>query len=111
MQDLVKTHFQLQALAGDSNQHRNRGGGSDLSLQCFITGPAKPLDSQVLLDPFVEQFHFRPRLGDLGYRQLGKEEVIREELQSAPVLDIQVTNAWQGIRISLRRFEVGYMTA
>ncbi len=55
--DLVEIHLQPQTLADDGNQHINRDGDPDLSLHCVVAGPIKRFDPQVLLDPFVEQFH------------------------------------------------------
>src|SRR5438034_532651 len=93
------------ALADDRHQHINRDCDPDLGLHGVVAGPIKRLDSQVLLDPFEKQFYLPTAFVDLGDLQCRQLEVIGEEFQSAPVLDIQVTDASQRIGIRFRRFE------
>ena len=104
---MVKTHFEPEALANDSHQHINRDGDPNLSLHGVVTGPIKRLDSQVLLDPLEKQFRLLTAFIDLGDHQSRQLEVIGEELPSTLVLDVQVADASQRIRISFGRFDGG----
>ena len=52
----MQTDLQAQALADDGDEHIDTDGNPDLSLHSILWGTGKALDTQVLLDPFEEQF-------------------------------------------------------
>src|SRR5271166_489006 len=57
LQQCVEGRFQPEPFASDSNQHVDRDGDPDLRLHRVLRGAVEPLDPQMLLDPFEEEFH------------------------------------------------------
>jgi hypothetical protein len=63
----VDALFQLQALLHDGNQHINGDRNPDLSFNGSFRNTEKFLYSQILLDPFKEQFHLPSALVQICY--------------------------------------------
>ncbi len=56
LQDFAQTHRDFQFLLDDRYQDVDADGNPDLGLHCILGGAEKGFDTQVLLDPFEEDF-------------------------------------------------------
>ncbi len=57
LQDFAQTQFDFQFLLDNRYQNVNADGNPDLSLHCVLGGAEECFDTQVLLDPFEENFY------------------------------------------------------
>ena len=57
LQDFAQTQIDFQFLLDDRYQNVNADGNPDLSLHCVFARAKEAFDSQVLLDPFEEDFY------------------------------------------------------
>ena len=68
---MVKAGFQPETLPDDGHEHIDGNGDPDWSLHGVLAGALECLDSQVLLDPFEEQFHLPAAFVNLRDRECG----------------------------------------
>ena len=83
---MVEAGLQAEPFADDGDQNVDADGDPDLGLDRVLAGAEKALDTQMLLDPFEEQFHLPALLVDLRDDQGRQREVVglcrkRERLQ------------------------------
>ncbi len=52
----MQTDLQAKALADNGDEHIDAHGNPNLSLHSILGGAKEAFDTQVLLDPFEEQF-------------------------------------------------------
>ncbi len=66
----------MQILFDDGDEHIDRDGDPDLSLQGILGSAVELLDAQVLFDPFEEQLDLPTAAIELGDRQRRQAEVV-----------------------------------
>ncbi len=71
--------MEANPLLEDPNQHVNADGGPDLRLHRVFGGAVKPLDLEMLLDPFEKQFYSPPRLVQDRDDDGGEEKIVGEK--------------------------------
>lgn len=71
----------------------------DLCAHCVLAGAEESFDSQVLLDPFEEEFDLPATLVNGCDRQGGKIEVVGQEDQSLSALRIDIADTSQSLRV------------
>ena len=76
LHDFAQTQFDFQFLLDDCYQNVNADGNPDLSLYCVFARAKETLDSQVLLDPFEEDFYLPAALVKLSDRQSRQSKVV-----------------------------------
>ena len=57
LQDFAQTQSDHEFFLDDCNQNVNADGNPDLSLHCVLGSSEECLDSQILFDPFEEDFY------------------------------------------------------
>lgn len=72
----------------------------DLGAHCVLAGAEESFDSQVLFDPFEEEFYLPATLVNGCDGQGGKIEVVGEKDQSLSALGIDVTDTSQSLRVA-----------
>jgi|TARA_B100001971_G_C17641899_1_gene263786 hypothetical protein len=77
-----------QPLLGDGDEHVDADGDPDLCLHSVGRSAEEGLDSEVLFDPFEEQFHLPAALVKVRYGECRKCEVVGEKYVSDLVLGI-----------------------
>lgn len=77
----------------------NADGDPDLSAHCILAGAEESFDSQVLFDPFEEEFDLPATLVNGCDRQGGKIEVVGQEDQSLSALRIDIADTSQSLRV------------
>ena len=97
----MKTGLQRQPLLDDGHQHVDRHRNPDLSFDGIFAISVECLDSQVLLDPFEEQFHLPARLVEQTDGEGGQVEVVGEETEVAVLFRIVIMNSAERIRVVL----------
>src|SRR5215472_2709344 len=101
LQNFEETGFTFYLLPNDGDQGVNRHRDPQLSPHRVLGSAKEGFDSEVLLDPFEEQFNLPPLLIELGDAQGWQIEVIGEEDQAAQLLTIIEANAAQFVGIAL----------
>ena len=93
----------MKFLFDDGNQHVSRHGAPDLRLDGVLAVAQELLDSQVLLDPFEEQFDLPAILVKRCDRQRRQDKVVGQEYERLATLDILESNAPQVLWVMLGR--------
>jgi len=73
-----------------------------LGLHGVLAGAIEGFDSEVLLDPFEEQFHLPAGLVDQSNGECRERKVVGREFESLSGFHIEITDAPQRVRIHLR---------
>jgi hypothetical protein len=68
LQTGIKRSVEFEIFFDDGDQNISGNGAPDLSLDGVLAGGQEPLDPQVLLDPFEEQFNLPAVLVELSNR-------------------------------------------
>ena len=97
----------MKLFLDDGNEDIGGYGAPDLGLHRILAGAEELLDSQMLLDPFEEQFHLPAAFVNLRDRQRGEQEIVGEELEPPVVFGIERGAAPQRIGIPLGRTDGG----
>ena len=92
----------MKFLLDDGNQHVSRHGAPNLRLDGILAVAQELLDSQVLLDPFEEQFDLPAVLVECCDGQRGQDKVVGQEYERLATLDILESNAPQVFGVMLR---------
>ena len=92
----------MKFLFDDGNQHVSRHGAPDLRLDGILAVAQELLDSQVLLDPFEEQFDLPAVLVECCDGQRRQDKVVGQEDERLATLDIFESNAPQVLGVMLR---------
>ena len=92
----------MKFLLDDGNQHVSRHGAPDLRLDGVLAVAQELLDSQVLLDPFEEQFDLPAVLVECCDGQRRQDKVVGQEDERLAALDIFESNAPQVLGVMLR---------
>ena len=92
----------MKFLFNDGNQHVSRHGAPDLRLDGVLAIAQELLDSQVLLDPFEEQFDLPAFLVECCDGQRRQDKVVGQEDERFAALDIFESNAPQVLGVMLR---------
>ena len=98
LQSPAHTLSKLEFLIENGHQKVSAHRDPNLGPHSVLAGAVKRLDSQVLLDPFEEQFDSPARLVELGHHQGADVEVVREEDQQLARFWISETDASQARR-------------
>src|ERR1035438_9934891 len=85
----------------------DRDRDPDLRLHGVLAGAIERLDSQVLLDPFEEQFYLPTGLVDLGDGKCRKCEIVSEKLEAFPGFHVEITDAPERVGVHLGGVERG----
>ena len=91
----------MKFLLDDGNQHVSRHGAPDLRLDGVLAVAQELLDSQVLLDPFEEQFDLPAVLVECSDGQRGQDKIVGQEYERLATLDIFESNASQVLWVML----------
>ncbi len=91
----------MKFLFDDSNQHVSRHGAPDLRLDGVLAVAQELLDSQVLLDPFEEQFDLPTVLVECCDGQRRQDKVVGQEDERLAALEIFESNAPQVLGVML----------
>ena len=75
------------------HQHVNRDGDPDLGFERILRSAIELFDSQMLLDPFEEQFHLPTTAIELGDGQRRQGKVVRQKDQPSFLLGIEKADA------------------
>ena len=97
--DFVQAQFALKLLFEDGRQQVHADGDPDLGLHRVVRVAVEGFDSQMLLDPFEEQFDLPTTAVELRDRERRQDEVVRQEPQLAAMLHVVETDATQRLRI------------
>ena len=91
----------MKFLLDDGDQHVSRHGAPDLRLDGVLAVAQELLDSQMLLDPFEEQFDLPAVLVECCDSQRGQDKIVGQEYERLATLDIFESNASQVLRVML----------
>jgi len=103
LQHFAETPFALQFLTNEGRQHIHTDRHPHLGLHRVLGCAVEVFDTQVLFDPFEEQFHLPSALVQPGDGPSGQIEVVRQEYQAAVVFGVVKRDATQGGGIQPRR--------
>ena len=92
----------MKFLLYNGNQHVSRHSAPDLRLDGILAVAQELLYSQVLLDPFEEQFDLPTVLVECCDGQRGQDKVVGQEYKRLATLDIFESNAPQVFGVMLR---------
>lgn len=82
----------MKLFFNDGNQYIGGDGAPDLRFESVLTGAQKPLDTEVLLDPFEEQLHLPSALVQRGNGQRWQRRVVRQKHQGLTRLRVFKTD-------------------
>jgi len=99
LQKTVEWKFQSQLFLDDGDQGKNCDRHPDLRPHRVLGGSVERLDPQVLFDPSKKQFDLPAELVELGSRQGGLKNVVRQENQVTAVFAVVKTNPAKGLGI------------
>jgi hypothetical protein len=102
LQDFVQREVHVPFFPYDGHQHIGANRNPDLRLHSVRRSPIKRLDSQMLLDPTEEQFDLPATSINVRDRQRWQVEIVAQEDEPLPRLDVAVDHATQGIGVELR---------
>ena len=85
----------MQFLFNNGDQHISRDGAPDLRLHGVLAVTQKMLNTQMLLDPFEEQFNLPTTFVQSRNRRCWQRSIVRQEHQSLPGIGIFKTNPAQ----------------
>lgn len=88
----------MKFLLDDGNQHVSRHGAPNLRLDGILPVAQELLDSQVLLDPFEEQFDLPTVLVECGDGQRGQDKVVGQEY----IIYSTLRHIWETQRLILK---------
>jgi hypothetical protein len=71
----------VEKFASDGNKQVGADGDPDLSFYRVGAGPIKCLDTQVLPDPFEEQFDLPAKSVEVSYRKSWRSEIVGQKNQ------------------------------
>ena len=103
LQDFAERSVELQFAFHNRDQHIDADRGPDLSLHRVGARAVEGFDSQVLFDPFEEQFDLPSAFVQLSNRQGRQREVVGQEHEAAVVFEVHEADAAQRIGIRVRR--------
>ena len=86
----------------NGDEHVDGNSNPNLRLHGVAGGAVESLDSEVLLDPFEEQFHPPAAAIEFGNSQSRKREVVCQEHESSAGFRVPVSDATKRIGIVLR---------
>ena len=92
----------MKFLFNNSDQHVGGHGAPDLCLDRVLARAQKTLDTQMLLDPFEEQFHLLATLVQRGDGQGRKGRIVGQEDPRLARLGVFVSNPTQLLGVTLR---------
>ena len=101
MQNGVEARIQPEPLFQNGDQHINRDGDPDLGFDRVLGCAIECLDSQMLLDPFEEEFHLPATPIQFCDGLCRKQKVVAKERQMFLGLRIDKTDASQFLRVIL----------
>ena len=85
MQNIVEAQVQFQFLLHDGHEDAGADGSPDWGLHGVLGVAVERLNSQVLFDPFEEQFDWPAAAMEFRDGQRGECEVVRQEHKPAVV--------------------------
>jgi hypothetical protein len=97
----------MQTLFHDSHEHIDGYSDPDLGLHCVLGGAIECFDSEMLLDPFEEQFDLPSALVQLCDGQSGHDEVVGQEDQAITCFDVVEFDSPDFVRVILGSIEAG----
>ncbi len=103
LKDFAETPGESKLFLEDRHEHVDADGNPKLGLHGVLRGAVEAFDPQVVLDPLEEQFDAPAAFVQLGDREGGQDQVVRQEDQALRGVDIDVADTPQGIRIGGRR--------
>ena len=104
LQDLAHFAIDPQLFLDDGNEEVYADRDPYLGLDGILGSAEEPLDTEMLLDPFEEQFHLPSAFVQLGYHQRWESEVVCEQDESVLGLGVEVSNTAERNRILLGCF-------
>ena len=103
LQNFVEAAVNPQFLFHNGHKDIHADGNPDLGFHRVVAGAVKGFDSQMLFDPFEEQFDLPAALVEPGDRERWEGEVVRQEHEAALVFGIVEDDAAERIGIQPRR--------
>jgi len=103
VEDVAETPGELELLLQDGHQDVDTDGDPHLDLHHVHRGPVERLDAQVLLDSLEEQLDLPPTLVELGDLEGREREVVREEHEPLPRVEIDIADPAHRVGVPGRR--------
>ena len=88
LQDFRHRPFAVESFADDCQEHINGDGNPDLCLHGVLVVAVEAFDSEVLFDPFEEEFDTPACAVELCDGECGEFEIVGEEYEFALVFDV-----------------------
>src|ERR1700677_1429658 len=104
LQNLVGAALEPEFFLDDGYQNVDADGNPDLRLHGILRSTVEGFDTQVLLDPFEEQFHLPAALVKFGDRQRVQDKVVGDKDQAFSRFGIDILDASEESRILAGRF-------
>ena len=101
LEQCVERGVEGEALLDDCDEDVDRDGDPDLGLHCIFGCPEEPLDPQMLLDPFEEQFDLPAAFVERADGRGRQPELVGEEHQRSPRFGVPQADAPQVFGVML----------
>jgi len=99
LQNVVEAPFELEFLFHDRHEDVDTDGNPDLCFHGVLGGAVEAFDTQVLLDPFEEEFYLPAALVQLGYGNGLQHEIVGEKDQPFAGRGIDKLDSPKAVRI------------
>ena len=99
--------LQTEPFSDDGDERIDRYRGPDLRFYGVLRGAVELLDSEVLLDPFEEQFDLPARLVQFADRRRRRAEQVGQEDQRLPGPGVFEADSAQGVGNMMNKSDVG----
>src|SRR4029078_12731930 len=99
LEDFEQTSLTFNLLSNYCHQRVHAHSDPQLSTHRVFRTPVERFNSQMLFDPFEEQFHLPALPIELGHQQRAQAEGVGKKYQASRLLSIVETNPAQFVRI------------